>query len=205
MGRALRARPARATERAGHPQEHPASAANRREGTPAPSDDKVSQSHPADPVILSKNPSLRPVFRGYGNDRAYEALLHRTASQSPAADSIHFQAYEPVASVADIYHGADAVILLSQYEGFGLPVLEAQQLGIPVICSDLPVLREVAGDGAIFVSPDDPDAVAAAIHRLMTAPDHYRDMAERGRRNAAKFSWDQAAQQTVAVYQAAGD
>jgi len=61
------------------------------------------------------------------------------------------------------YSGATAVVLASLYEGFGLPAVEAMQLGIPVICSDIPVLREVTGGRASFVDPLSVDSIAGAL------------------------------------------
>ncbi|TAN38937.1 MAG: glycosyltransferase family 1 protein [Verrucomicrobia bacterium] len=144
------------------------------------------------------------IFRGYSNDRRYLAEFRARMAQSSAAANLSIADYARTATTAEIYHGFQAVLLLSRYEGFGLPVIEAQSQGLPVICSDLPVLREVAGDGAIFVPPDKPDIVAEVIERLMTEPDYYRAVAARGKANVARFKWAYAAQQTLAVYQQVG-
>lgn len=72
-----------------------------------------------------------------------------------------------------MYLGATAVIIPSLYEGFGLPAVEAMQLGVPVLCSDIPVLREVTGGHATYVSPTDLDGLTAAVRAApaLTAPD----------------------------------
>ncbi|MDL5158965.1 glycosyltransferase family 4 protein [Actinomycetospora termitidis] len=65
-----------------------------------------------------------------------------------------------------LLRGASALVLPTLYEGFGMPVIEAQSVGVPVICSDLPVLREVSGGHARFVDPYDVDDIAAALARV---------------------------------------
>ncbi|GLZ51671.1 glycosyltransferase family 1 protein [Actinomycetospora sp. NBRC 106378] len=65
-----------------------------------------------------------------------------------------------------LLRGASALVLPTLYEGFGMPVVEAQAVGVPVICSDLPVLREVSGGHACFVDPYDVDDIAAALAAL---------------------------------------
>ena len=71
--------------------------------------------------------------------------------------------YLPEAELRSVVAGARALVLPSRDEGFGLPVLEALACGVPVVCSDLPALREVAGGLATFVPPGDPDALRAAL------------------------------------------
>ena len=95
------------------------------------------------------------------------------------------------------YAGAAVYVTTTLYEGFGLPVLEAMARGVPVVCSDLPVLREVAGDAAFFTDPRDPAAVAAAIGRALREGE---GRLEAGRAQAARFTWDAAAEATLAVY-----
>lgn len=104
-----------------------------------------------------------------------------------------------------LYAGARAYLNASFVEGFCLPVLEAQSYGVPVICSDLPVLREVGGDGALFVDPRRPDLFADAIGRLFDRDDLHADLARRARVNAARFSWTKAAAETVAVLEAVAE
>jgi glycosyltransferase involved in cell wall biosynthesis len=112
---------------------------------------------------------------------------------------VHFD-YAEDAELAALYKGALAVALPSWYEGFGLPALEACAHGAPVLASDLPVLREVLGDAALFVPPGDPAAWAAAIRRVAGDPElarHLADLAEAGRARAAAFDWRRTADETA--------
>ena len=89
--------------------------------------------------------------------------------------------------VADLFRVADALFLPSREEGFGLPVLEAGVSRLPVICADIPALRELAGDDAMYVDPDgDPAAVAALVRGRLDADPAYRLAA----RSRASFDWD---------------
>jgi len=107
--------------------------------------------------------------------------------------------------LAALYHEACMVILPSLYEGFGLPAVEAQFAGTPLICSDIPVLHEVAADGALFVPVDRPDLFAAAARDLLTDDQTRQDLIRRGTRAVSRLSWTQTAARTAAIWRAAAD
>jgi glycosyltransferase involved in cell wall biosynthesis len=98
--------------------------------------------------------------------------------------------------------GARALVYPSRYEGFGLPPLEAFACGVPVVASDLPVIREVVGDDpslARLVPPGDADALAAALREQLFGSEDAA-VADRRRRRAAGFTWSATAQTTRAAY-----
>jgi glycosyltransferase involved in cell wall biosynthesis len=99
-----------------------------------------------------------------------------------------------------LYRGARAFLFPSVYEGFGLPVLESLACGTPVIACHGSSLEEVVGPGGLLVDASDRDALAAAIHRLVT-DDVLRDsLARAGLSHAATFSWDITARETARAY-----
>ncbi len=102
-----------------------------------------------------------------------------------------------------MYRAATLFAFPSIYEGIGLDPLEALACGTPVVCSTRSSLPEVMGDAGLLVDPDDRDAFGAAIHRLLTEPDLRQELARRGPPQAAKFTWDDTARQTIAAYQEA--
>ena len=105
------------------------------------------------------------------------------------------------ARLASLYAHAAATVVVSLYEGFGLPVLEAQTFGSPLVCANRASLPEVAGKGAIMVDPTDSAAIADAVARIVDDPGFAAVLRERGIANAASFSWDRTAAETLALFQ----
>ena len=101
----------------------------------------------------------------------------------------------------DLLAGAAALAYPSRYEGFGFPPLEAMQAGVPVVASTAGSLPEVLGDGAVLVDPDDVDALAAALGRVVRDEALANELTRRGRARADGYRWDRAAEAFVATYQ----
>lgn len=108
----------------------------------------------------------------------------------------------PEQRLAALYRSAALFAFPTRLEGFGLPLLEAMTLGVPAIVSDLPVLREIAGESAWRLSPDDPAAWARAIATLLDDRARTAALADLGRARAAEFSYAAAARQIVREYEA---
>ncbi|MEJ7786024.1 MAG: glycosyltransferase family 1 protein [Solirubrobacteraceae bacterium] len=135
---------------------------------------------------------------GWGGQETAERIR-----RSPAADRVVMTGHVGDAELLALYRGALCFVFPSRYEGFGLPVLEAMAAGTPVVCSDRTSLPEVAGAAATLVSPDDVDALERAIGRVASSPDARAEMVERGLMQAARFTWERCAQETVGVYRTA--
>ncbi len=93
---------------------------------------------------------------------------------------------------------ATALVTASREEGFGLPVVEAQALGTPVLVSDIPIFREIGGPAAGFFDPDDVDSVVAAV-RALEAPGEWARRSAAAVEWARRFNWPDAARQLLAV------
>lgn len=122
---------------------------------------------------------------------------------SPMRSRIRRVGYVPSSGLRDLYTRADALAYPSLDEGFGFPVLEAMSTGTPVITTNRSAPPEVAGGAAVTVTPEDTQAIATAIATVLTDRTLARDLAERGRLRAAEFTWERAADQTLAVYRRA--
>jgi len=99
-----------------------------------------------------------------------------------------------------LYRCARVVVAPSSYEGFGLPVLEAMQLGAPVIAARATSLPEAGGDAAVYVEPEDDEALSREIGRVLADDAVYAAMREASLAQSARFSWDETARCTLAAF-----
>ena len=120
--------------------------------------------------------------------RAELADLIPDAGRTVFHDGVSDAEYE------DLLDDSTALVTLSRAEGYGLPIIEAMATGTPVIASDIPIFREVGGTAALFVDPDDPDAVAAAV-RSLEEPGRWAEASRAGLEQAATYSWAASAEQ----------
>jgi glycosyltransferase involved in cell wall biosynthesis len=129
--------------------------------------------------------------------------LARLAHRLRVADRVVWLRNVSRADIVALTQGAVALLQPSVYEGFGLPVVEAMACGCPVVASDIPALREVAGDAAVLVAPGDPAALADALRGLVASPGRRQDLAGAGLARARDFSWDRSVRATVEIYREA--
>ena len=126
----------------------------------------------------------------------FDAALER----SPLRAAVIFPGFVPDEDLPAIYAGAQALVMPSLYEGFGLPVLEAMACATPVACSNHSSLPEIAGDAAMFFDPVETDSISDALRRIVRDPALQAHLRDAGLRQASQFSWERAAQETLAVY-----
>ena len=105
---------------------------------------------------------------------------------------VHHLGYVSKAELVLLYSHARALVFVSLFEGFGMPVLEAFGLGCPVICSNTTSLPEIGSDAALLCDPTNPDAVAEAMRTVVTDRELTKSLAIRGQERFAAYSWSQA-------------
>lgn len=131
---------------------------------------------------------------GYGGDVIKERIRNSTARSS-----IKILGYVPEKDLAPLLAGSLAHVFPSVYEGFGIPALEAQASGTLTLCADIPALREVAGEGALFASPDSVAQWSELLSRAAAGRVDRERLIELGTANVATFSWQRCAAQTWEV------
>lgn len=90
---------------------------------------------------------------------------------------------------------ADIFLFPTFYEGFGLPILEAQSAGVPVVTSTISSMPEIAGDSGVLIDPKDSSAIAEAAHRLISDESYKNDIIQKGYENTKRFSWEKCARE----------
>jgi glycosyltransferase involved in cell wall biosynthesis len=131
-----------------------------------------------------------------------EKTWARSEMESAVSDRVIFTGYVPDSDVESLMRHASLFAFPSLYEGFGLPILDAQHAGVPVACSSAGALPEVAGKGAITFDPNSVDDIAMALERSLTDQTLRESLIAAGYENASQFSWDRTARQTLDVYEA---
>lgn len=139
-------------------------------------------------ILGEKHDDLELVLAGFRRWRFEEDL--RLIEELGLSSRVRQIGYVPDEDLAALYSAAECFALPSWYEGFGIPILEAMACGCPVVTSTRGACPEVAGGAGLTVEPDDPEAVADAIDRLLTDPSRRRACIEAGLRRASGFTWE---------------
>jgi glycosyltransferase involved in cell wall biosynthesis len=140
------------------------------------------------------------VLAGHGTD---DPTLGERALTAGVADDVRLLGSCTTAELDALYALAGCLVLPTLHEGFGLPVLEAMARSLPVACSDIAALREVAGPAALYFDPRQPAQVAAQVAKLLSDRRLAERLAELGRGRAEDFSWSAAAERTLQSYRRA--
>jgi glycosyltransferase involved in cell wall biosynthesis len=149
-------------------------------------------------LLASRHPDLSLVIAGRAGWLAEPIMraIHEAGARLP----VRYLGPVADADLPALYARSVALVYPSWYEGFGLPVLEAMACGTVVITSEGGAPAEVAGDAALAVPPDRPEALAEAMERIVNDSALRGRLAKEGRRRAASFSWERAARQHLELY-----
>jgi glycosyltransferase involved in cell wall biosynthesis len=150
--------------------------------------------------ILRSRYSLRLnlVLTGIPKNHHQEVLM--AIDRHGLGESVQFLKFVPFADLPVIYNLATILVFPSVFEGFGMPLVEAMSVGLPIACSDRTSIPEVVGDSGLYFSPESPADMADKIHRLWNDKELQKQLAERGLKRAELFEWKKGLETTVAVY-----
>lgn len=130
--------------------------------------------------------------------------LQQQIEQLATHNGLRHLNFVPAADLPQLYAGASLFVYPSLYEGFGLPVLEAMQSGVPVICTADTSMSEITADSAVLIRAGDAEGLAARMGELLHDAQLRNQLASEGLQRAALFSWQRCAEQTLAVYRELG-
>ncbi len=150
-------------------------------------------------ILLDRGKTREPLVIVGGKGWLYEEIYRRVAALH-LENAVCFVHDVPDEDLPALYNGAALLAMPSFYEGFGLPALEAQACGTPVVISDRGSLPEVAGAAAVTVNPDSPEDIAAGMARVLGDPALQATLRAAGPAHAARFTWEGTARGVLAVY-----
>ena len=156
--------------------------------------------HGSLPFIINGRPGVPQLVIAGRPGWAYGDTLERIAAEP----GVRYLGHVDETTLAALYESASVLALPSLYEGFGLPLLEAMSRGVPAVIGDAGALPELAASAAIAVEAEDVDAIAGALERLLSDGQLRQKLGDEGKRRAADFTWDRAAEQTLAVLRRIG-
>jgi glycosyltransferase involved in cell wall biosynthesis len=138
-----------------------------------------------------------------GAATAYEAELRALALELGVQGRVRFPDWLSDEELGELYRLSDAFVLPSLIEGFGIPVLEAMAHGVPVACSNVSALPEVAGEAALLFDPERQAEITGAIRRLLDDPALAARLRARGRERLERFTWERTGAASLAGYRRA--
>ena len=157
--------------------------------------------HGSLPFIINGRPGVPQLVIAGRPGWAYGDTLQRIAAEP----GVRYLGHVDEPTLTALYESASVLAFPSLYEGFGLPLLEAMSKGVPAVVGAAGALPELALGAAITVKPDDVDAIAGALERLLSDEKLRAKLGEEGKRRAAGFTWDHAADQTLVVLHRIGN
>ncbi|MCF6286057.1 MAG: glycosyltransferase family 4 protein [Candidatus Hydrogenedentes bacterium] len=153
---------------------------------------------------LKERTSLPHTLVLAGSDWSRADEVHQAAESCGCADNIVFTGFAPSEDLPALYRGAALFVFPSLFEGFGIPVVEAMNCGIPVACANISCLPEIVGDAAVLFDPYDTDIMSERIEEVLTDDDLRARCVSRGMKRAKRYNWRDTVQQTVDIFREVG-
>jgi glycosyltransferase involved in cell wall biosynthesis len=151
--------------------------------------------------LRSSHPDVRLVVPG--NPSAHGEVLARHAKKVGVESNVRFPGWVSPGELEGLYRAARCFAFASVREGFGLPLLEAMARGVPVACSNVSALPEIAGDAAVYFDPHVPAEIAGALARVLDDESFAQELAARGKARQRQFTWKRTAEETLQSFERA--
>src|SRR3989304_4074640 len=156
--------------------------------------------------------SIIKAFAGFNNKKGYQLVLAGKRSwqdreifekvkELGLEESVVFPGYIPDQDKPDLLSAAEVFVYPSFFEGFGMPVIEAQACGTPVIASNVTSLPEVGGNAAVYVDPNDADGLTRSLEEILSSSSRRENLAKMGLGNGRGFSWENSSRNLIQVFE----
>lgn len=145
--------------------------------------------------------NLKLVLAGNRKARNFDKRIDKLIERYQLQGKIIFPGWIDEDDKPILLQSARCFVFPSLYEGFGIPIIEAMAAGTPVVCSDIPALREIGESAALFCDPKNSQEFAENISKILTDTDLRKELVEKGKNNASKYSWQKTAEKTLAIYE----
>lgn len=139
-------------------------------------------------------------MRGSEVYKSYVADIKKEIIKSGLQNFVIFEPFEREITLEEIYAKFNLALLLSEYEGFGLPVLEAQSHSVPVVCSRIPIFKEILEDSAFYLNSDFSKKDVAEFIKEISSEEKLKYKIEAGLNNVKRFSWYKMSYDTLSLY-----
>jgi glycosyltransferase involved in cell wall biosynthesis len=151
-------------------------------------------------VVRKTHPAARLVLAGSWPDSVYERKIRTEVDALGLRGDIHFAGFLAREQLDHLYAESRVFCLMSRCESFGIPAIEAQLFGTPVITSTVCAMPEIGGAGGIFYDPDDVDAIASALRKLLEDDAEWQRLSQLARQNAERFAWNRCSRPLVDLF-----
>lgn len=150
--------------------------------------------------MRNRLPNVKLVLAGNKNAHNTDKEISKTIDELNAQEDIIFPGFIDYADKAAVFKMAKLFVFPSFYEGFGIPMLEAMSQNVPVLASDIPVHREIAGNAAVFFDPDNLDELAEKMYNVFIGKELRNKLINLGSRQVGFFSWEKTAEKILELY-----
>jgi glycosyltransferase involved in cell wall biosynthesis len=154
------------------------------------------------PVAIEalKDLGISLVIAGNRNTHNFDPKIDEVIKKNNLSGKVIFPGWIDEEDKLALLQMSECFVFPSLYEGFGIPVIEAMAAGVPVVCSDIPVLREIVADAALFCDPKNSQEFAKNISKALTDENLRNSLVKKGTEVAKNYTWQKNAEKTLEVY-----